>query len=550
MLQKLIIRNYALIESLEISPGVNLNIITGETGAGKSILLGALGLLLGKRADSKALKNHDKKCVIEGEFDIRKLNISWFFEENELDFEDHAIIRREVTVSGKSRSFINDTPVTLDVVKNLGQYLIDIHSQHQTILLKESGFQMNILDSFAGNKKLLSQFKRVFIDYKKLKKDYKVVLNSFESAQTELDYNNYLLKELVECDAQFGEHDQLDRDLNLAEHSKEIKLSLNTFHQEVTESESSIATRLYDLKHELDKISSFSPDYEDYAKRLDSVTIELDDLSNEIQQKSEDIEFDDESIDVMSERMTLLNSLFSKHHITTIDELINKRDQLETSVKNTFGDQERLKELENQIEIVEKELTNQAEDISINRKKIIPIIQKKVDKELVRVGMPQAQIQISLESVELNNLGIDDVEFNFSANKGITAQPLGKVASGGEFSRLMFVLKYLLTAKTQLPTVIFDEIDTGISGEIAIKMAEMMREMARNHQLITITHLPQVAGFGDKHFFVYKDQSGEQARSDMRELTREERLDELAKMIGGDKPSEGAYQSANELLKV
>ena len=521
MLQKLIIKNYALIENLEISPGTNLNIITGETGAGKSILLGALGLLLGKRADSKALKNHDKKCVIEGEFDIKKLKLKWFFDSHELDFEELAIIRREIAVSGKSRSFINDTPVTLDIVKGLGQYLIDIHSQHQTILLKENGFQMNILDSFAGNKKNVTVFKEKFSVYKRLKKEHSHLQASFHGAQAELDYNNYLLNELVECDAQVGEHEELDGKLNLAEHAKEIKGSLSNFYQQVTESENSIATQLYDLKGELDKISSFSADYENYAKRLESVAIELDDLSNDIHQKSEAVEFDDESIDVMNERMNLLNSLFSKHHVTTVGDLIDKRAFLEESVNNTFGDKERLEELELQIGLVENELIEKASDISKNRKDIIPSIEKKVGKELIRVGMPQAQIRINLDTVELNDLGSDDVEFNFSANKGIVAQPLGKVASGGEFSRLMFVLKYLLTAKTQLPTVIFDEIDTGISGEIAIKMAEMMREMARNHQLITITHLPQVAGFGENHFFVYKDQSGEQARSDMRELTKD-----------------------------
>ncbi len=549
MLQKLIIKNYALIENLEIFLGANLNIITGETGAGKSILLGALGLLLGKRADSKALKNHQNKCVIEGEFTISKLQLKPFFKENDLDYEEQTIIRREIAVSGKSRSFINDTPVTLDVVKKLGVRLIDIHSQHQTILLKESGFQMNIIDSFAENKKRVAQFQIKYSEYKLLKKEYEVVLTSFESAQTELDYNNYLLNELVECDAQAGEYDQLEQDLNLAEHSKDIKSCLTTFHQQVSTSEVSISTQLYDLKNELDKITSFSAEYEEFAQRLGSVAIELDDLSEEIKQKSESISFDDESLEVMNERMSLLNSLFSKHHVTTVEALIEKRNKLEDTVNNTFGDQEKLKELEKTIASLEKELTKQAEELSTYRQKVIPFIEQKVNEELKRVGMPEAQIIVKLATVSLNNYGIDDIEFHFSANKGIVAQPLGAVASGGEFSRLMFVLKYLLTAKTQLPTVIFDEIDTGISGEIAIKMAEMMREMARNHQLITITHLPQVAGFGDKHFFVYKDQSGEQARSDMRELTREERLQELAQMIGGENPSEGAYQSAKELLK-
>lgn len=550
MLQKLNINNYALIETLEIFPSANLNIITGETGAGKSILLGALGLLLGKRADSKALKNHKSKCVIEGEFNVSKLNLKSFFNENELDYEEETIIRREIAVSGKSRSFINDTPVTLDVVKGLGQFLIDIHSQHQTILLKESGFQMNIVDSFADNKKRLEKFQQEFTQYKKLKKEYHTVLSSYENAQTELDYNNYLLNELLECNPEEGEYEQLEDKLNLAEHAKEIKLSLTTFHQQVSESEGSIANQLYDLKYELDKISSFSSEYGEFSKRLESVSIELDDLSAEVQQKSETIEFNEESIEVLNERLNVLNTLFSKHHVSTVSELVNKKEALEKSVNNTFGDKQKLKELEEQITLLKKKLTLQADEISLNRSKTIPIIEEKVNKELVRVGMPQAHIEIVIASTDLYFFGIDDVEFNFSANKGIEPQSLGKVASGGEFSRLMFVLKYLLTDKTQLPTVIFDEIDTGVSGEIAIKMAEMMREMARNHQLITITHLPQVAGFGDNHFFVYKDQSGEQAKSDMRELTREERLNELAQMIGGEHPSEGAYQSAKELLKV
>lgn len=550
MLQKLTIKNYALIESLEINPSANLNIITGETGAGKSILLGALGLLLGNRADSKALRNRESKCVIEGEFDISKLKLKSLFEDRELDYEKNTIVRREIAVSGKSRSFINDTPVTLDIVKELGIYLIDIHSQHQTILLKESGFQMNIIDSFAENKKYLTDFQSSFDEYKAVKKEHTSVVESYKNAQTELDYNNYLLEELIECNAQEGEYDELEKDLNLAEHAKEIKVSLNTFYQQVTESDQSIATQLYDLKSELNKISSFSPEYDEYAKRLESVSIELDDLSNEIQQKSEAVEFDEEAIEVLNERLNLLNTLFSKHHVTTTEELIDKREQLEHAVTNTFGDKQKIKELEEQLVELKKQLIVQAEEISARRKAIIPTIESRVNTELKRVGMPQAHIEIAIKPVDLYAFGIDDIEFNFSANKGIEAQPLGKVASGGEFSRLMFVLKYLLTDKTQLPTVIFDEIDTGISGEIAIKMAEMMKEMAKNHQLITITHLPQVAGFGDNHFFVYKDQSGEQAKSDMRELTRDERLQELAQMIGGERPSEGAYQSAKELLKA
>lgn len=432
----------------------------------------------------------------------------------------------------------------------MGIYLIDIHSQHQTILLKESGFQMNIIDSFAENKKYLTDFQSSFDEYKAVKKEHTSVVESYKNAQTELDYNNYLLEELIECNAEEGEYDELEKDLNLAEHAKEIKVSLNTFYQQVTESDQSIATQLYDLKSELNKISSFSPEYDEYAKRLESVSIELDDLSNEIQQKSEAVEFDEEAIEVLNERLNLLNTLFSKHHVTTTEELIDKREQLEHAVTNTFGDKQKIKELEEQLVELKKQLIVQAEEISARRKAIIPTIESRVNTELKRVGMPQAHIEIAIKPVDLYAFGIDDIEFNFSANKGIEAQPLGKVASGGEFSRLMFVLKYLLTDKTQLPTVIFDEIDTGISGEIAIKMAEMMKEMAKNHQLITITHLPQVAGFGDNHFFVYKDQSGEQAKSDMRELTRDERLQELAQMIGGERPSEGAYQSAKELLKA
>lgn len=549
MLQKLVIKNYALIESLSITPGDNLNIITGETGAGKSILLGALGLLLGNRADSKTLKNHDDKCVIEGEFDVSKLELKQFFNDNELDFETQTIIRREITVSGKSRSFVNDTPVTLDITKRLGEKLIDIHSQHQTILLKESSFQMSIIDSFAENQSLLKGYQSIFKEYKQAQNEFEELKKSFQQAQSELDYNNYLLNELRECNPQEGELEQLEKDVKLAEHSKEIKQTLGVVYQQVSESDNSISSQLYDLKHELEKVTSFSEEYGVLVKRLESITIELDDLSSEVHQKAEVIEFDGESIEIMSERLNLVNSLMTKHQVQTIDDLIAKKDELESAVQGTVGDQEKLNNLEKEIFGYKRDLEKIAQELSNRRKGVSSLIELKVDEELVRVGMPQASIKVELDEVNLNKWGMDNVEFKFSANKGIAPQNLGKVASGGEFSRLMFVLKYLLTDKTQLPTVIFDEIDTGVSGEIAIKMAEMMKEMSSGHQLFTITHLPQVAGYGENHFFVFKDQSGEQARSSIRELTSEERIGELAKMIGGDNPSAHAFESAKELLK-
>ena len=551
MLKSLSISNYALINQLGIQPSNQLNTITGETGAGKSIMLGAMGLLLGKRAESKVLLDESKKCIVEGEFGIKQYQLNSFFDDNELDYSDETIIRREISTSGKSRAFINDTPVTLDVLKQLSIRLIDIHSQHDTLLLGDEENQIQIVDFYAQNQDFLISNKTKFAEYESIKNEL-IALKSNQAEQAkELDFNKFQLKELQEAGLSTNDDfEKLENELKLSENAEEIKTVLNQVLQADNESDSSVLTSIEDLKSYLKSVIGFSSDLEKLYDRLESISIELNDVFSEIEIQEQNVDFDAERIEEVRSKVDTINSLLHKHRVYSIDDLLSIQSDLEVKVQNVEQFDEQVLKLENQLQIKEQELSKLATELSNSRKAIFEKLKVNVEHVLKELGMPNSNFEIACTEKSFSVNGIDDIQILFSANKGVKPVSLKKVASGGEFSRLMFTIKYLLADKTSLPTIIFDEIDSGISGEIAIKMGKMMNKMAENHQVLTITHLPQVAALGDKHYFVYKAESEERTFSKIREIVEEERELEIAKMISGDNPSEVAFENARELLSL
>ena len=548
MLTNLSISNFALIEKLDLAVGDGFNTITGETGAGKSILLGALGLLLGNRSDSKALGDKSKKCIIEAEFDISNLNLKSFFQEHELDWEDHTLIRRELLSSGKTRAFINDTPVRLDVLKEVGVSLIDIHSQHQTLLLKNSNFQLNILDAFVGNLEILKDYRIQYKEYLNLSKEIKNLEETREKDLKEYDYNAFLLEELLAVNIQPEELEVIEEKLKLAENSKEIKNALAEGYSVLEGDESSVGTQLNLISSRLDTYTKLLEGVEVIAGRLESTCVELQDVAQEMLNVSESIETDEESLVYLQSRNDILINLSQKHHVNSTEALLSIQEELEEKNSKTEEGGEELEKLYDAQKRLYVKLDALSKSLHKNRIEKKEGFEQEVVKNLAHLGMGDAKLIISVEETELNLSGKNKIEFLFSANKGRTPELLGKVASGGEFSRLMFVLKYLQTDSSELPTVIFDEIDTGISGEIALKMAEMMSKMSEDHQIITITHLPQVAGYGKNHYYVFKDRSGAVTSSQIRQLEDKERVLKIAEMISGTNPTESALKSARELI--
>ncbi len=548
MLTNLSISNFALIEKLDLAVGDGFNTITGETGAGKSILLGALGLLLGNRSDSKALGDKSKKCIIEAEFDISNLNLKPFFQEHELDWDDHTLIRRELLSSGKTRAFINDTPVRLDILKEVGVSLIDIHSQHQTLLLKNSNFQLNILDAFVGNLEILKDYRIQYKEYLNLSKEIKNLEETREKDLKEYDYNAFLLEELLAVNIQPEELEVIEEKLKLAENSKEIKNALAEGYSVLEGDESSVGTQLNLISSRLDTYTKLLEGVEVIAGRLESTCVELQDLAQEMLNVSESIETDEESLVYLQNRNDILINLSQKHHVNSTEALLSIQEELEEKNSKTEEGGEELEKLYDAQKRLYVKLDALSKSLHKNRLEKKEGFEQEVVKNLAHLGMGDAKLIISVEETELNLSGKNKIEFLFSANKGRTPELLGKVASGGEFSRLMFVLKYLQTDSSELPTVIFDEIDTGISGEIALKMAEMMSKMSEDHQIITITHLPQVAGYGKNHYYVFKDRSGAVTSSQIRQLEDKERVLKIAEMISGTNPTESALKSARELI--
>lgn len=549
MLTSLLIKNYALIKHLEIQPQSGLNIITGETGAGKSIMLGAMGLLMGNRADTKALFDENEKCVVEGNFNISKLNLKQFFEDFELDYEASCLIRREISPAGKSRAFVNDTPVTLEVLKALGVFLMDIHSQHDTLLLNTNSYQLALVDTFAGNQSLLDVYGVSYKEFKTAEKALQLLQTNADALKKEYDYNKFLLEELVIAKLVGEEQAELEEELMILENAEEVKRKLGFAYEYLNNAELSVLGLLKDTNVALGSISGISEKYAVLKERINSSLIELQDISNEIESEDSKVETDDEKVIFLRDRLNAIFRLQQKHVVKTVAELIEIRDELELKVNKVVNLEEELLVLQKSKEKLLLETEKHAQALSDSRKKVIEPLVKKIQGLLAELGMPDARLQIGIKEKSISIDGKDDLLFEFSANKGSTPKPLKDVASGGEFSRVMLSLKYVLAEKKSLPTIIFDEIDTGISGEVAIKVGKMLTEMSSKLQVIAITHLHQIAGKGQTHFYVYKDNSDAKTVSLMRKLNADERIIEVAKMIGGQNPSESAIRSAIEMLE-
>lgn len=549
MLKHLSIKNYALIQELNISPSDNLNIITGETGAGKSIMLGAVGLLLGNRADTKALLDEEVKCVIEGQFEISNYNLKNVFSKEDLDYETNTIIRREISPSGKSRAFVNDTPVTLDVLKKLGVKLMDVHSQHETLQLGKNSFQLKFVDVYAGTLLLRAEYNRSFQLYKQALQKLKVLEEENANATKEAEYNTFLLDELVKASLKEDEQESLEDTVRLMEHAEEIKLKLNQTIEILSQGEYATTSGLQQVRALFNNLSKYGDAYKNLHERLESALIELNDIAVEIEKEEEKVNFNPEEAELAQERLSNIYQLQQKHSVLDIKGLLEIQNELQIKVERTLNLEDEIANALSEKESLLKETQSMAEQLTKKRIACFSKLSTQLINLLKEVGIGDATIQIERKEIELEASGADEISILFSANKGIAPQELAKVASGGEFSRVMFCIKYILAEKVSLPTVIFDEIDTGVSGEIAIKMGGLMKKMAQNHQIITISHLPQIAAKGDQHYFVFKDNSNAKAVSKIRELQGEDRVTEIAKMIGGDQPSNIAFENAKELMQ-
>lgn len=550
MLTHLFIRNYVLIDDLELDLSPGLTIITGETGAGKSILLGAIGLLLGQRSESRVLFSNDTKCIIEGTFDISGYKLEPLFAAEELDYSSVTIIRREITPTGKSRAFINDTPVTLDLLRRITGQLVDIHSQHDSILLGNGAVQVELLDAFAGNEQKLTGYRKAYEAYRKAEDSFARLKEEAGHIRKENDYNLFLWQELAAADLQAGEIEALENELGILENASEIKSRFHGMHQLLDGQEVSALSLLNEASQMAGQVNRLVPAYQALFQRLGNTLLELKDLTAEIEDIAENVEVNEERISRVSERLDLLYLLLKKHHSEEISELTEIRDQLRQKIDKFENLDAELREAEQHVESARALMLESGKILSQARREAAPRFENLVTGIARELGITHAVFTVALSDAGVpGGSGLDRIEFLFSANKGLAPQPLKAVASGGEFSRLMLAFKYVVAEKKQLPTLIFDEIDSGISGEIARKMGEILKQMGRRHQLIAITHLHQIAAFGNEHFYVYKDNSSDTTVSKIKRLSDGERVQELAQMIGGRNPSESVIANARELLE-
>ena len=550
MLVDLRIKNYALIEQLELRPSALLNIITGETGAGKSIMLGAIGLLLGNRADSKMLFDTQKKCVIEGHFDVSGYQLQDIFEAEDIDYDAQCILRREISPSGKSRAFVNDTPVTLEALRKVGANLMDIHSQHDTLLLGDAVFQLNLLDLYAGLIPTRAQYSNAYRQFRKLEADLKDLEGQVAQANKELDYHSFLLSELEEARLDNEDQEAMEKEVKQLEHAEEIKFKLTQVMQALSDSEYCATGNMKEATSLLGQVASYSSAFKELRERLDSCLIELHDIADEVEAAERRTEGDPARIDELQGRLTTLYNLQRKHQVRDLSALLDVREELRQKVGSVLNLDKEIARLRKDTEGALATVTRRGVQLSEARRKSFPKFEQELVALLADLGMPNARIVVQHSTGQPTTSGIDVISILFTANKGAQPQTLSKAASGGEFSRLMLCIKYMLADKTALPTIVFDEIDTGISGEIAVKVGRMMQQMARKHQLITISHLPQMAAAGDTHYFVYKEDRADRTVSRIRQLSEPERVREIAQMIAGANPSEYAFQSARELLAM
>ncbi len=548
MLMHLTITNYALIRHLEMAPSSNLNVITGETGTGKSIMLGAIGLLTGNRADTRVLWDENEKCITEGVFDITAYQLKNFFDQEQLDYDDHTVIRREISPGGKSRAFINDTPVTLEVLKKLGSQLMDIHSQHETLELGRQEFQLKLIDAYAGNDELLRHYHERWKEYRKCSVELEQLQAQAKSLQQEADYVNFQLSELMHAGLQEGEQEKLEHEGKIMQHAEEIRGRLHAVLEILSRSEAGAAQSLKDARQQLQGISTFSETYAGYYSRLHSLAVELTDLVSDLEREETQVEFEPERATQITDRLDLIYRLQKKHRVGTLAELLAVQEELQRKANLTANLDESLKRATDALAEATRVVHEAAQKLSKKRQGVFESLCAEMMRLLKEVAIPDAILKVDHAQFEAGPSGTDRVDILFSANKGIAPRPLAQVASGGEFSRLMFCIKYAMAEKTEMPTLILDEIDAGVSGETAFKVGKLMRAMAAKHQVLAITHLPQIAARANAHYVVFKDNTTGKTTSGVKLLSEAERVEEIARMIGGDKPSKIAVENARELL--
>lgn len=557
MLTKLYIQNYAIIDEIEIQFSDRLNIITGETGAGKSILMGALSLILGERADSSVLVNKTKKCFIEGVFSIEdKPVVLAFLQEQEFDNDSELVLRREIAANGKSRAFINDTPATLQQLKQLTSLLVDLHQQFDTLELGDSDFQREVLDALSGNETVLLQYKKIFLQWQQASKELNLLLEQKNAFTKEADYHQFLLDELNELSFKENELEDLDQELKVLSSAEGIKSALNKVFYELRESEQPIVTTIKQLLQQLQPFSELQKDLSGIITRLQSTQVELQDIAGEIDHVNNQIQFDEKRIEWINERLTQGYKLLKKHSLQTTNELLTLQQELAQKLEAVLNIDDAISNKEKEAKTLYEEAEKLAEQLSVNRQKQLEPLESSVNRLLVQVGMPNARLKVDLKTVALHVFGKNQIDFLFDANqpagqanKTSRFEPIRKVASGGELSRLMLCIKSLVAASIDLPTMIFDEIDTGISGEAAKQVGLIMKNMANNRQIICITHQPQIAGKADAHFFVYKEIVADQVKTNIRLLDTDERITAIARMLSGEKPTAAAMENAREMMR-
>lgn len=550
MLKRLTVKNFALIDSTLIQFKDNFSVITGETGAGKSILLGAIGLISGDRADTQSLGDKKSKCVVEAVFDLKDDSLVEIFREHDIDYESECILRREVNPEGKSRAFINDSPVNLNVLKIVSSFLLDVHSQHETLLLNNSFFQFNILDSFSGNLALHTEYKKLFNEFKSCESELRLMEEKEINARKESDYLNFQYSELDSANLKSDELEKLETEFERLSNSESIKSTLIRCRESLDGGEENILSGMSSLKSQLAPLSKYGKQFEDLFVRINSAFIELKDIVSEIQSVESDIPLDPMRLEEAAVRIDLINRLLKKHQVKTTAELIQVRDEIKIKLNDFSSLESSIEKLKKQIATLRKNLNEKAVSLAAKRRENSNKLESAIKKILSDLGMPSAGLVIELKAVnDLNIFGSDELKILFSANKGMEAREIHKVASGGELSRLMLAFKYLLAQKLKLPSIIFDEIDTGVSGEVAGRIAGILAEMGKSMQVIAITHLPQIACKGLNHYFVFKEEIGARTISNIKILNDKERVTEVAKMLSSGAPTDAAIKNAKDLLK-
>jgi DNA repair protein RecN (Recombination protein N) len=551
MLKQLSVKNYILIDELDIRLEKGLGIITGETGAGKSILLGALGLMLGQRADVGELLDKKKKCIIEGVFDVQAYQMKTFFEEKELDYADECTIRREINPEGKSRAFVNDTPVNLTTLKELSSRLVDIHSQHESLLLGNRSFQLNVLDAYAGNQDLLKAYKSNFTTWKQSEKAYLALLDEEAKSKSDFDYLNFQYNEISALKLKDGEQVSLESEQQKLEHGEEIVEQLNRSVMLIRDGDENVVAQLSLVHQLLQGIKKFDDQFETQSDRIQSVLIELKDIHAELEDAIGKLQLDPKRLEEVNERLSFIYNLQKKHRLQSIEELLQFEEELSQKLQRISSFEDEILRLKKEVDEKKSQLLKSGNVLTASRKKAIPALEKEVTQQLSELAMPHAMLRIALIEENENTFtadGMEKIQFLFSANKGGDFKELAKVASGGEMSRLMLCIKSIMARLTAMPTVIFDEIDTGISGETAARVGAILKQMAKDHQVLAITHLPQIASKGNTHFLVYKEVKKSSTRSQLRILNDGERLNEIARMLSGEVLTDAALDNARVLL--